>query len=40
MMDVPSRYFVGLDLGQANDYTALAVLDRPRLLPGSPPAGG
>ena len=37
-MGVPSRYFVGLDLGQANDYTALAVLDRPRLLPGSPPA--
>jgi hypothetical protein len=28
-MDTP-RYFVGLDLGQAQDYTALAVLSRPR----------
>ena len=26
-----SRYFVGLDLGQAQDFTALAVLARPRL---------
>jgi hypothetical protein len=26
-----SRTFVGLDLGQAQDYTALAVLTRPRL---------
>ena len=26
-----SRYFVGLDLGQAQDFTALAVLTRPRL---------
>jgi hypothetical protein len=26
-----TRYFVGLDLGQAQDFTALAVLSRPRL---------
>ena len=28
---MPNRYFVGLDLGQAQDFTALAVLTRPRL---------
>jgi hypothetical protein len=28
---VKTRTFVGLDLGQAQDYTALAVLTRPRL---------
>ncbi|HVK09898.1 MAG TPA: hypothetical protein VM597_14100, partial [Gemmataceae bacterium] len=28
------RPFVGLDLGQAQDYTALAVLTRPRLMGG------
>jgi hypothetical protein len=37
-MGTPSRFFVGLDLGQANDYTALAILERPQLLPGSRPA--
>lgn len=26
-----TRYFLGLDLGQAQDFTALAVLSRPRL---------
>jgi hypothetical protein len=31
---VKTRYFVGLDLGQAQDYTALAVLTRPRLTGG------
>src|SRR4051794_18652575 len=25
------RYFVGLDLGQAQDYSALAVLERPEI---------
>jgi hypothetical protein len=25
------RYFVGLDLGQAQEYTALAILERPRV---------
>jgi hypothetical protein len=28
-MAEPYRYFVGLDLGQASDFTALAVLERP-----------
>jgi hypothetical protein len=32
---VTMRYFVGLDLGQAQDYTALAVLARPRLTGGA-----
>jgi hypothetical protein len=32
------RRFVGLDLGQAQDYTALAVLSRPRLTGREPPA--
>jgi hypothetical protein len=31
---VNTRYLVGLDLGQAQDYTALAVLTRPRLVGG------
>ncbi|WP_020473439.1 phage terminase large subunit family protein [Zavarzinella formosa] len=29
-----TRYFAGLDLGQARDYTAIAVLSRPRLTGG------
>jgi hypothetical protein len=37
-MDTPSRFFVGLDLGQSQDYTALAILERPQLYPGSRPA--
>jgi len=32
------RHFVALDLGQAQDFTALAVLSRPRVLGGEPPA--
>ena len=32
------RHFVGLDLGQAQDFTALAVLTRPRLTGSEPPA--
>src|SRR5262245_8015174 len=32
------RFFVGLDLGQAADFSALAVLDRPHVLPGAPAA--
>jgi hypothetical protein len=31
------RYFVGLDLGQAQDPTALAVLERPKLTAQTPP---
>jgi hypothetical protein len=31
---VTTRYFVGLDLGQAQDYTAMAVLTRPLLVGG------
>jgi hypothetical protein len=34
----PDRYFVGLDLGQAQDFTALAVLQRPLVHPSDPPA--
>jgi len=30
-------YFVGLDLGQARDFTALAILERRRLRPDDPP---
>jgi hypothetical protein len=29
-------YFAGLDLGQAHDYTALAILERPRIGYGEP----
>jgi hypothetical protein len=36
MMDKPPSYFVGLDLGQAQDFTALAVLGRPLVLQGDP----
>ena len=36
-MDQPKRYFVGLDLGQASDHTALAVLERPLVKPGAAP---
>lgn len=36
-MDTPSRYFVGLDIGQAKDPTALAVLERPLVLATDPP---
>jgi hypothetical protein len=32
------RHFIGLDLGQAQDFTALAVLSRPRVLGHEPPA--
>ena len=32
------RHFVGLDLGQAQDFTALAILTRPRLLGNEPTA--
>ncbi len=32
------RHFVGLDLGQAQDFTALAVLTRPHLTGNEPPA--
>jgi hypothetical protein len=32
------NYFVGLDLGQAQDFTALAVLARSFVLPGDPSA--
>lgn len=32
------RSFVGLDLGQKQDFTALAVLQRPIVLPQDPPA--
>src|SRR5262245_7085633 len=32
------RYFVGLDLGQARVFTALAVLERPLLQRGDAPA--
>src|SRR6266852_3369831 len=31
-------YFIGLDLGQAQDFTALAVLERPLVAPRDPPA--
>jgi hypothetical protein len=31
------RYYLGLDLGQAQDHTALAVLERPRVSPHDPP---
>jgi hypothetical protein len=31
------RYYVGLDLGQIQEYTALVVLDRPLVKPGTPP---
>jgi hypothetical protein len=34
---VEQQYFVGLDLGQSSDPTALAVLERPRVEPGAPP---
>jgi hypothetical protein len=37
MSEQPRRYFVGLDLGQAQDFTALAVLDRPVTHPTAPP---
>jgi hypothetical protein len=30
------RYFVGLDLGQAQDYSALAVLERPEVSARTP----
>jgi hypothetical protein len=37
-MSESERCFVGLDLGQAQDFTALAVLQRPHVYPGDPPA--
>lgn len=35
---MPERrcYYVGLDLGQAADFSGLAVLDRPHVPPGAP----
>lgn len=33
MIQQPIRYFVGLDLGQVSDFTALAVLERPLACP-------
>ena len=33
----PPRYVLGLDLGQANDYTALCVAERTASEPGAPP---
>lgn len=36
MMNKPECYFVGLDLGQAQDFTALAVLTRPQVLARDP----
>jgi hypothetical protein len=32
----PRDYFIGLDLGQAQEFTALAVLERPPVPPGAP----
>jgi hypothetical protein len=37
-MAEPYRYFVGLDLGQASDFTALAVLERSVVHAEDPPA--
>jgi hypothetical protein len=34
------RYFAGLDLGQAADYTALAVMERPRVTRQTRPEAG
>jgi hypothetical protein len=34
--DSPICYYLGLDLAQATDFTALAVLERPRVYPGAP----
>jgi hypothetical protein len=36
-MGQEQRYFVGLDLAQASEYTALAVLERPVILLREPP---
>jgi hypothetical protein len=36
-MDTERRYFVGLDLAQASEYTALVVLERVVVLPHDPP---
>ena len=30
-MPTPGSYFIGLDLGQAHDYTALTVLEKSKL---------
>jgi hypothetical protein len=37
-MSAEQRYFVGLDLGQACDFTALAILERRQLRRDDPPA--
>ena len=37
MQNIHTRYFLGLDVGQSTDYTALAVLERPRVQPSDPP---
>jgi hypothetical protein len=37
-MSGQERFFVGLDLGQAQDYTALAVLQRPLVHRSDPPS--
>lgn len=34
----PLKYFIGLDLGQATDYTAVAVLERPHVTLQTPTA--
>jgi hypothetical protein len=33
VVNMTLRYFIGLDLGPAGEYTALAVLERPRMSP-------
>jgi hypothetical protein len=38
-MDKPIEYFIGLDLGQSQDYTAIAVIEKERLLTGERDAG-
>jgi hypothetical protein len=37
MNNRPMQHFVGLDLGQSNHFTALAVLERPLVHPYDPP---
>lgn len=36
MQNNQTRYFLGLDVGQSTDYTALAVLERPRVQVSDP----
>lgn len=35
-MAVELRYFVGFDIGQACDFSALSILERPRVTPATP----